>query len=152
MTKTEGVEATTGVDGQGVGFAVGQALALKIGSIDAKVIVLAGDGDLMEGVAIEACSLAGHFCLDNLLLIYDSNKTTLDGYVQESFSEDIALRFQAQGWEVTAIDGDAGPHQILSTLSPLREKQTKPTLIIAHTQIGRGAPDKAGTPQPTADL
>ncbi len=145
LTKTEGVEATTGVDGQGVGFAVGQALALKIASIDAKVVVLAGDGDLMEGVAIEACSLAGHFCLDNLLLIYDSNKTTLDGYVQESFSEDIALRFQSQGWDVISIDGHA-LDQIRSTLSPLREKQTKPTLIIAHTQIGRGAPYKAGTP------
>jgi transketolase len=139
------VEATTGVDGQGVGFAVGQALALKMAYIDAKVIVLAGDGDLMEGVSMEACSLAGHLNLNNLILIYDSNRTTLDGYVEESFSEDIPLRFKAQGWKVVAVDGhDIG--RMRDVLAPLREKQEKPILVIAHTQIGYGSPHKVGTP------
>lgn len=145
LTKTEGVEATTGVDGQGVGYAVGQALALKIAKIEAKVVVLAGDGDLMEGVAIEACSLAGHLNLNNLILIYDSNRTTLDGYVNESFSEDISLRFQSQGWEVTSIDGH-DIDQIRSTIAPLRKNQEKPFLIIAETKIGYGSPSKMGSP------
>ncbi len=145
LTKTEGVEATTGVDGQGVAYAIGQALALKREQIDSKVVVLAGDGDLMEGVAMEACSLAGHLTLNNLLLIYDSNRTTLDGYVEESFSENLPLRFQAQGWEVASIDGH-NLNQIRDTLAPLRIRQEKPTLIIAHTQIGRGSPNKSGTP------
>lgn len=145
LTKTEGVEATTGVDGQGVGFAVGQALALKIAHIDAKVVVLAGDGDLMEGVSIEACSLSGHLNLNNLILIYDSNCTTLDGYVDESFSEDIPMRFKAQGWDVTSIDGH-DLEEIRRAVAPLRTKQEKPTLVIANTKIGYGSPHKMGTP------
>ncbi|MES2200269.1 MAG: transketolase [Chlamydiota bacterium] len=144
-TKTEGVEATTGVDGQGVGFAVGQALALKIANIDAKIVVLAGDGDLMEGVAIEACSLAGHLNLNNLILIYDSNCTTLDGYVNESFSEDIPMRFKSQGWEVTTIDGH-DIKQIRTAIAPLKEIQKKPTLVVANTRIGYGSPNKMGSP------
>ncbi len=145
LTKTEGVEATTGVDGQGVGYAVGQALGLKHLGIDSKVVVVAGDGDLMEGVAMESCSLAGHLNLDNLILIYDSNSTTLDGYVQESFSENFPLRFQAQGWNVVAIDGH-NLDQIRAALAPLKIHQAKPTLVIAHTRIGCGAPNKQGTP------
>lgn len=145
LKKTEGVEATTGVDGQGVGYAVGQALALKIEKIDSKIVVLAGDGDLMEGVAMEACSLAGHLNLNNLILIYDSNCTTLDGYVHESFSENLPLRFEAQGWDVVSIDGH-NLDQIKATLAPLRTKQVKPQLVVAHTQIGCGAPNKKGTP------
>ena len=145
LTRTEGVEATTGVDGQGVGFAVGQALGLKHLGIDSKVVVVAGDGDLMEGVAMESCSIAGHLRLDNLILIYDSNSTTLDGYVHESFSENLPLRFQAQGWDVTTVDGH-DLDQIRAALAPLRTHQGKPTLIIAHTRIGCGAPNKQGTP------
>ncbi len=145
LTKTEGIEATTGVDGQGVGFAVGQALALKISKIDAKVVCLAGDGCLMEGISTEACSLAGHLNLNNLILIYDSNKTTLDGYASESFSEDVPLRFKAQGWDVIEIDGH-DLLQIRDALAPLRALQKTPMLIIAHTQIGYGSPHKAGTP------
>jgi transketolase len=145
LLKTEGIEATTGVDGQGVGFAVGQALALKIRNKPAKVIVLAGDGCLMEGVSSEACSLAGHLNLDNLILIYDSNKTTLDGYAKESFSENVTLRFQAQGWDLIEIDGHDFT-QIRKAFSPLRKDQKKPIAIIAHTKIGRGSPAKEGTP------
>jgi transketolase len=145
LTKTEGVEATTGLDGQGIGYAVGQALGLKHLKIDSKVIVIAGDGDLMEGVAIESCSIAGHFCLNNLILIFDSNATTLDGYVHESFSENLPLRFQSQGWEVVSIDGH-NLDQIQAALAPLRTHQEKPTLVIAKTQIGRGAQKSQGTP------
>lgn len=145
ITKTEGIEATTGVDGQGVGFAVGQALALKTQGITSKVVVLAGDGCLMEGVSYETCSLAGHLCLDNLILIYDSNKTTLDGYVNESFSENIKLRFDAQHWDVFEIDGHDFD-QIRETFTPFRKKQNKPAIIIAHTKIGKGALTKEGTP------
>jgi transketolase len=145
LTKTDGVEATTGVDGQGVGFAVGQALALKIRQIPSKVVVLAGDGDLMEGISYEACSFAGHLNLNNLILIYDSNQTTLDGYVHESFSEDIRSRFESQKWKVVNIDGH-DLNQIQHTLDPLKTNQELPTLIIADTQIGYGSPHTAGTP------
>ncbi len=145
LTKTEGVEATTGVDGQGVGYAVGQAIALKHLGMVSKVVAIAGDGDLMEGVAMESCSLAGHLNLDNLILIYDSNSTTLDGYVQESFSENISFRFQAQRWDVVAIDGH-DLDQIREALAPLRREQKRPVLVIARTRIGCGAPNKQGTP------
>ena len=107
--------------------------------------MLAGDGCLMEGVSYEACSFAGHLCLNNLILIYDCNKTTLDGYVDESFSENIKLRFRSQDWNVMEINGHDFS-QIRSTIEPLRNRQDKPTLIIAHTEIGRGSPSKAGTP------
>ena len=139
------MEATTGVDGQGVGYAVGQALGLKHLGIDSKVVAIAGDGDLMEGVAMESTSLAGHLCLNNLILIFDSNATTLDGYVHESFSENLPLRFQSQGWNVVSIDGH-NLDQIRTVLAPLRVHQEKPTLIIAHTRIGYGAPKSQGTP------
>jgi transketolase len=145
LTKTEGVEATTGVDGQGIGYAVGQALGLKHLDIDSKVVVVAGDGDLMEGVAIESCSIAGHLCLNNLILIFDSNSTTLDGYVHESFSENLPMRFQSQGWDVISINGH-DLEQIRAALAPLRGHQEKPTFVIAHTRIGRGAPKSQGTP------
>lgn len=144
-TKTQGVEATTGLDGQGIGFAVGQALALKKLELQSKVVVLCGDGDLMEGVAYEACSLAGHLTLDNLILIYDCNQTTLDGYVKETFSEDIPLRFSSQNWEVLEIDGH-NIEEIRNAIAPLRSGQQRPTLIIANTQIGYGSPNKAKTP------
>ncbi len=112
---TEGVEATTGPLGQGVGNAVGQAFGLKILGekfntlefplFKNKVYCLAGDGDLMEGVSGEASALAGHLCLDNLVLIYDSNRITLDGAYSDSASEDTKMRYQAYGWDVYEIDG-----------------------------------------------
>lgn len=143
--KTVGIEATTGVDGQGVGFAVGQSLALKIQGIASKVVVLAGDGCLMEGVSYESCSLAGHLNLNNLIVIYDSNCTTLDGYVNESFSEDVKSRFWAQGWDAFEIDGH-DLNQIQQVFFPLRKNQNKPVIIIANTKIGCGSPSKEGTP------
>lgn len=145
LIKTVGIESTTGVDGQGVGFAVGQALALKMRGLTSKVVVLAGDGCLMEGISYESSSFAGHLNLNNLIVIYDSNRTTLDGYVNESFSENVSLRFRAQRWEVFEIDGH-NLDQMDQVFSPLREAQNKPVLIIANTKIGCGSPTKEGTP------
>ena len=78
-------------------------------------------------------------------MTYDSNKTTLDGYVEESFSEDIKLRFKAQNWDVFEIDGH-NLDQMRAVFTPLRNFQSKPSIIIAHTKIGKGAPTKEGTP------
>ncbi len=151
---TTGVEATTGPLGQGVGNAVGQALGLKmLGArfnseefplFNSKVYCLAGDGCIMEGVSAEACSLAGHLGLDNLVLIYDANKVTLDGFLAESGSEDTKLRYLAYGWEVFELDG-YDLEQMDKIFSHIREHQSKPTLVIMHTIIGKGSPNKAGT-------
>lgn len=151
---TAGVEATTGPLGQGVGNAVGQALGLKIlGArfnsdeyplFNSKVYCLAGDGCIMEGVSAEASSLAGHLGLDNLVLIYDANKVTLDGFLAESDSEDTKLRYLAYGWDVVELDG-YDFEQMEKVFNHIREHQTKPTMVIMHTIIGKGSPNKAGT-------
>lgn len=151
---TEGVETTTGPLGQGVGNAVGTALGLKILAdrfntekhqiFNNKVFCLMGDGCAMEGISSEASSLAGHLKLDNLILIYDSNNISLDGPLSDSYSENTKERYKAYGWEVHEVDGhdlDA-LHQLFSSL---RENQKRPCLVIAHTIIGRGSPNKAGT-------
>jgi transketolase len=151
---TPAIETTTGVDGQGISHGVGQALGIKMlgerfnrppfSLYNAKVVVLAGDGCLMEGVSHEACSLAGHWRLDNLILIYDRNKTCLDGVVSDSSSEDTRKRYEGYGWEVYEIDGhdfDAFDR----IFSRLRNSQSKPALIVADTIIGKGAPKKAGS-------
>jgi transketolase len=149
-----GVEATTGPLGQGVGNSVGQALGLKIlGArfnsdefplFNSKVYCLAGDGCMMEGVSSEASALAGHLGLDNLVLVYDANKVTLDGFLAESGSEDTKLRYQAYNWDVFELDG-YDFDQMEKTFTHIRDHQTKPTLVIMHTIIGKGAPNKAGT-------
>lgn len=151
---TPGVETTTGPLGQGMGNATGTALGLKILSqrfntdnhpiINSKVVVLMGDGDVMEGVTSEVGSLGGHLKLNNLIAIYDSNQICLDGPTSECLSEDTKMRYKAYGWDVFEIDGH-NLQEIHATLSPLREKQEKPTLIIARTVIGRGAPNKQGS-------
>ena len=151
---TEGVEATTGPLGQGVGNAVGQALGMKLLAakfntpthqlFNNKVYCLAGDGCIMEGISSEASSLAGHLKLDNLVLIYDSNKVCLDGPLPESCSEDTKLRYQAYGWDVFEIDGydlDA----MEQTFNHIRDNQKKPCFVVMHTVIGKGSPHKAGT-------
>lgn len=151
---TPGVEATTGPLGQGVGNAVGQALGLKLLQarfnshefplFTAKVYCLAGDGCIMEGVSSEVSSFAGHLELDNLVLIYDSNRITLDGNLDESCSEDTKMRYLAYGWDVLEIDG-YDFDQMEKVFLSLRDRQTKPTLIIMHTVIGKGSPHKEGT-------
>lgn len=154
LHETEGVEATTGPLGQGVGNAVGQALGLKILAarfntpqhqlFNSKVFCLAGDGCMMEGVSNEACSFAGHVGLDNLIVMYDYNNITLDGPRSESCSEDVHVRFKGYGWDIYELDGyDFDAMQEL--FGKLRKKQDKPVLIIVHTIIGKGSPNKAGT-------
>ncbi|MGL4540426.1 MAG: transketolase [Candidatus Rhabdochlamydia sp.] len=151
---TDGVEATTGPLGQGVGNAVGQALGLKILAdrfnredyqlFTGKVYCLAGDGCIMEGVSSEVSSFAGHLGLDNLVLIYDANQVTLDGFLAESFSEDVKMRYKAYGWDVFEIDGyDFDKMQEVFT--HICEHQTKPCFIMMRTIIGKGSPHKAGT-------
>ena len=152
--ETPGVESTTGPLGQGVANAVGQALGLKMLAerfnrpnhtiFNSKVYTLAGDGCLMEGINHEACAFAGHLQLDNLVLIFDSNKITLDGPLSQSGSENTAERFRAYGWDVLEINGN-DLDEIEKAFKAVKAKQTKPTLIIAHTIIGKGSPHKQGT-------
>ncbi len=151
---TDGVETTTGPLGQGVGNAVGQALGLKLLAakfntdkhkiFNSKVYVLMGDGCVMEGVSAEACSLAGHLKLDNLVAIYDANKICLDGPLAECCSEDTKARYRAYGWDVFEIDGHDFD-SIDAVFTHIRQRQERPCLIVAHTIIGKGAPHKAGT-------
>lgn len=150
---TPGIETTTGPLGQGVGHAVGQALGMKMLAArfapmppdfdQPKIIALAGDGCMMEGVTAEASSLAGHLQLDNLILIYDANEITLDGPLSDSCSEDTEMRYRAYGWNVMRIDGH-DLQAIHSALEPLRQTQKRPTLLIAKTEIGHGSPNRAG--------
>jgi transketolase len=148
---TPGVETTTGPLGQGVGNAVGLALAsrlaaARVGSdvFDYRVFALASDGDLMEGVASEASSIAGHLGLDNLVLIYDDNKITIDGGTELSFSEDVGKRYEAYGFFVQKVDGH-DPAQVRKALDTAIAHKGQPSLIVARTIIGVGAPTKAGT-------
>lgn len=151
---TEGVEATTGPLGQGVANAVGQALGLKLlGTkfntekftlFDSKVYCLAGDGCIMEGISSEASSLAGHLALDNLVLIYDANKVTLDGFLSESCSEDTKMRYRSYGWDVYDVDG-YDFEKMNQVFTEIRDHQKRPCLVVMHTIIGKGSPNKAGT-------
>ena len=145
---------TTGPLGQGLAASVGMALAGKIlgerfNKPDAEifnynVFSLAGDGCIMEGVAHEACSLAGHLGLSNFTILYDANDICLDGDLDECFSEDVWKRFESYGFEVTEIDG----HDLFAVEEALEWAKTitdKPQLIICKTTIGYGSPNKAGT-------
>ena len=155
FSDTPGVECTTGPLGQGVGNAVGIAVATKMAAarfntnehkiLDQHVICLAGDGDMQEGVASEASAFAAHFGLDNLILIYDSNAVTLDAAAKETQSEDTGKRFEAYGFDVQEIDGE-DMQQFLDALNVAKERNNgKPQFIIAHTLIGKGIPEVAGT-------
>jgi len=144
---TAGIEITTGPLGQGVANAVGFSMASKfVGAqvnsdtadlIDHNVYCLCGDGDLEEGISYEACSLAGHNKLDNLIVIYDSNRITIEGSTDLSISENITERFIAQGWDVLECDGH-DYDDIDATLTTAKAN-TRPTLIIANTIIAKGA-------------
>src|SRR6478736_3853799 len=152
---TPGVEATTGPLGQGVGNAVGISVAMKMAAarfntsehriFDQHCICLAGDGCLQEGVASEASAFAGHFGLDNLILIYDSNAVTLDAMAKQTQSEDTGQRFKAYGFDVQEIKGD-DMRQFLDALNIAKERDNdRPQFIIAHTLIGKGIPEVEGT-------
>ncbi len=153
--ETPGVECTTGPLGQGIGNATGIAVAMKMAAerfntpehriFDQHCICLAGDGCMQEGVAAEASAFAGHFGLDNLILIYDSNAVTLDAPATASQSEDTAMRFKAYGFDVQTINGQ-DMQAFLDALNNAKENNNgKPKLIIAHTLIGKGIPEVEGT-------
>ena len=150
---TKGVEIATGPLGQGVANAVGFAMAAKYAAnllneenneiITHKIYCLCGDGDLEEGISYEACALAGRHNLDNLVIIYDSNKITIDGSTDIAWDEDVKVRFEAQGFEVARIDGH-NFDQIEFVLDEAKNKE-KPYLIIANTTIGKGALELEGS-------
>ncbi|MDB6094745.1 MAG: transketolase [Verrucomicrobia bacterium] len=152
---TPGVEATTGPLGQGVGNAVGMAVAGQMAAarfntaeqpiFDYHVVCLAGDGCMQEGVAMEAVEFAGHQHLDNLILIYDSNDVTLDAMAAKTQSENTAARFKAIGWDVQTIDGQDMEVFLKAFNRAKRTKTGKPQLIIARTLIAKGIPEVAGT-------
>ncbi|PYK03249.1 MAG: transketolase [Verrucomicrobia bacterium] len=152
---TPGVECTTGPLGQGVGNAVGIAVAMKMAAarfnssehriFDQHCICIAGDGCLQEGVSAEASAFAGHFGLDNLILIYDSNAVTLDAPAKMTQSEDTAARFKAYGFDVQEINGH-DMQAFLDALNIAKESDNgRPKFIVAHTLIGKGIPEVEGT-------
>jgi transketolase len=152
---TSGVEATTGPLGQGVGNAVGMALAGKMLAarfngegrfepVGHRVFAIASDGDLMEGVSGEASSLAGHLRLGNLVVLYDDNRITIEGATELAFSEDVGRRYEAYGWQVQRVDG----HDHAAVDAALREataEEQRPSLIACRTHIAHGAPTKQGS-------
>lgn len=150
---TAGVEITTGPLGQGIANAVGFAMASsyvgnKVNSetaelIDHNVYCLCGDGDLEEGISYEACSIAGHLGLDNLVVIYDSNRITIEGSTELSLSENIRNRFESQNWAVLEIDG----HNFEEIDGALTQSKTikRPVLIIANTVIAKGGGKMEGS-------
>ncbi len=154
---TPGVETTTGPLGQGFANGVGMAIAAKMTAerfnteqhpiFDHLIYGIVSDGDLMEGIASEAASIAGHLGLDNLIYFYDSNEITIEGSTELTFSEDVGKRFEAYHWHVIHIDG----HDWTQAARAIEEAQAqgkRPTLIIAETHIGKGSPGK----QDTADV
>jgi transketolase len=151
---TPGVEVTTGPLGQGIGNAVGMAIAERWLAarfnrrghemIDHHTYVFCGDGCLEEGISHEACSLAGHLGLGKLIVFYDDNHITIDGETHLSFSEDIPKRFAAYGWHTQRVDGH-DPAAIAAAIDTAQAAKRKPSLIACRTIIGWGAPTKAGT-------
>ena len=144
---TKGIEITTGPLGQGIANAVGFSMASKfVGAqvnsdtadlIDHNVYCLCGDGDLEEGISYEACSIAGHNKLDNLILIYDSNRITIEGSTDLSISENIRARFESQAWDVLECDGH--DFDAIDAALTTAKANIKPTIIIANTIIAKGA-------------
>ena len=149
---TTGVETTTGPLGQGVANSVGMAIAGKwlaanfnqpgFDLFNFRVYCVCGDGDLMEGVAGEAASLAGHLALSNLCLIYDNNRVTLDGPASWSFSEDMMTRFVGYGWNVTRVSDANDLLQLSRGYKTFLNTTDKPTLIVVDSHIGYGSPHK----------
>src|SRR4051812_14057672 len=152
---TSGVEATTGPLGTGIATSVGMAMAGLWGAatfnrpgyrlFDYNVYALCGDGDLMEGVGAEAASLAGHLRLANLCWMYDSNRITIEGSTSLAFSEDVAQRFAGLGWAVQYVKDANDTAAIERAFEAFQAETERPTLIIADSLIGYGAPNKQGT-------
>jgi len=153
--ETPGVEATTGPLGQGVGNAVGFAVSQKMAAarfntaehkiFDNHIVCIAGDGCMQEGISHEAVEFAGHQKLDNLILIYDSNYVTLDAMASATQSENAAERFDAYGWDVQVLDDGNDLQAFHAAFEKAKAGTGKPHLIIAHTLIGKGIPEIAGT-------
>ena len=151
---TPGVEATGGPLGQGISNAVGMAIAERILAskfntptrtvVDHYTYVLASDGDMMEGVASEACSLAGHLGLGKLIVFYDSNRITIEGSTDLAFSENVLKRFEGYGWQTLSGDMYDLPG-IVSLVEEARKETARPTIIQLKSIIGKGAPTRAGT-------
>jgi transketolase len=151
---TPGAETTTGPLGQGIGNAVGMALAERwlaayfnrpdFPIVDHYTYVIASDGDLMEGVSHEVCSLAGHLGLSKLIVLYDDNGITIDGPTSLAFSEDVAARFAAYDWHTQSIDGH-NPLAVATALHEARAETARPSLILCRTHIGFGSPNRQGT-------
>ncbi len=152
---TPGVEVTTGPLGQGVANSVGLAIAERWlaamfncqgedALVDHWTYVLASDGDMMEGVASEAASLAGTLRLGRLIVLYDANNVTLSATTNLTFSEDVGARFESFGWQVQRIDGQ-DPVAVDAALTAARAVEDRPSLIVAHTHIGYGSPHKQDT-------
>ena len=149
---TTGVETTTGPLGQGCGNSVGMAISSKwlaatfnrpnFGIFDYNIYTICGDGDLMEGVAAEAASLAGHLKLNNLCWIYDNNKVTLDGPADWSFSEDVMTRFVGYGWNVTRVSDANNLDMLARAYKTFVACKDKPSLIVVDSHIGYGSPHK----------
>jgi len=153
---TPGVEVTTGPLGQGVGNAVGMAMAERFLAerfnrpahtiVDHRVWAFVSDGDLMEGVASEAASLAGHLRLGKLTLIYDNNHITIDGNTDLAFSEDVAARFRAYGWHVQQLE-DGNDLEAIDAALAAAAGSDRPSLIVLRTHIADPAPSKHDTPE-----
>ncbi|MEM6454974.1 MAG: transketolase [Acidobacteriota bacterium] len=152
---TAGVETTTGPLGQGLATAVGMAMAEQLlaaqfnrdgyALIDHRTWVIASDGDLMEGVTSEACSLAGHLQLGKLNVLYDANRISIDGSTDLTFTEDVAARYRAYGWHVVTVEDGENLEQLDAAMRAAVDEATKPSLIVVRTEIGFGSPNKQGT-------
>ncbi|MFK7694523.1 transketolase [Paenibacillus sp. HJGM_3] len=151
---TAGVDATTGPLGQGMGMAVGMAMAEahlaaaynrdRFNVMDHYTFVICGDGDMMEGVSSEAVSLAGHLKLGKLIVLYDSNDISLDGDLNMAFSENVQQRFEAYGWQVLRVEDQNDLGEIDRAIAEAKADTTRPTLIEVKTTIGYGSPNKGG--------
>jgi transketolase len=152
---TPGVETTTGPLGQGFGNAVGMAMAGRMLAaryrlddaplFDHRIFVLASDGDLMEGVAAEAASLAGHLGLGNLVVFWDDNRISIDGATELSFSEDVTARFVAYGWRTLRVEDGHDLAALRRAIADATAPGDRPTLVAVRTHIGHGSPRKQDT-------
>ena len=152
---TPGVETTTGPLGQGFANAVGMAMAERFlanrfnrpdsNIVDHHTFVMCGDGDLMEGIASEAASLAGHLGLGKLIVIYDDNKISIEGSTAIAFTEDVGMRFKAYNWQVLEVKDGNDIEAILKALKEGKAETDRPTIIMLRTQIAYGSPNKQGT-------
>ncbi len=151
VDQAHGIETTTGPLGQGLATAVGMALAERLLNarfaddlVNHRTYVIASDGDLMEGLSHEACSLAGHLGLNRLICIYDDNDVTIDGPIGLACSDDVVKRFEAYGWDVETVDG----HDAKAVADALSraELSARPSLVRCKTTIGWGSPTRAGDP------